>query len=68
MEVKVICQPCEDSVGHVICEIAKDNSASAIVIGARGLGALRRTFLGSVSDYVVHHSHIPTIVVPPSEK
>ena len=56
-----------DSVGHTICEIAKENNASTIVMGQRGLGAIRRTFLGSTSDYVLHHAHIPVAVIPPSE-
>lgn len=34
-----------------------------VVVGSRGLGAVRRTILGSVSDYVVHHSKCPVIVV-----
>ena len=33
-----------------------------IVIGTRGQGTVRRTFLGSVSDYVVHHAHCPVAV------
>lgn len=36
-----------------------------IVMGSRGIGTIRRTFLGSVSDYCVHHAHIPVAVVPP---
>ena len=64
---EIFCVTAEDSVGNTICKVAKDNNASAIIIGQRGLGAIRRTLLGSVSDYVVHHSHIPTIVVPASQ-
>jgi hypothetical protein len=33
-----------------------------IVIGTRGLGKIRRTFLGSVSDFVVHHADMPVLV------
>ena len=62
------CQTVDDSIGYTICKIAKDHSASVIVTGQRGLGAIRRTILGSVSDYVIHHSHIPTVVVPPPVK
>ena len=33
-----------------------------IVMGTRGLGAIRRTILGSVSDYVLHHTKIPLVI------
>lgn len=52
------------NAGAVICEIAKEKNCDLIVMGSRGLNALRRTFLGSVSEYVLHHTHIPTTVVP----
>ncbi|XP_075263597.1 universal stress protein Slr1101-like isoform X2 [Convolutriloba macropyga] len=53
------------SVGENVCKAAKEKSASMIVIGSRGMGKIRRTFLGSVSDFVLHHVHIPVLVVPP---
>ena len=65
MTATVFLQSVEHSVGHTICKIANEFSASVIVMGHRDLGAIRRTLLGSVSDYVLHHSHIPTVVVPP---
>ena len=52
--------------GEVICKLAEDESADLIVIGSRGIGTLRRTILGSVSDYCVHHAHTPVLVVLPS--
>ncbi|KAL9967153.1 hypothetical protein ACROYT_G025326 [Oculina patagonica] len=51
--------------GEVICKLAEDEKAQFIIMGSRGVGTLRRTFLGSVSDYCVHHTHIPVVVVPP---
>ena len=42
--------------GENICRIAMDKKANVIVMGTRGLGRIRRTFLGSVSDYVVRHA------------
>jgi len=41
--------------------------ASAIVIGSRGLGALKSVFLGSVSQAVLHRATRPVIVVPSPE-
>lgn len=51
--------------GEVICKFAQDENADMCIMGSRGLGTVRRTFLGSVSDYVVHHAHIPVAVIPP---
>jgi len=51
--------------GEAIIELSKSNNASLIIMGSRGLNAVRRTFVGSVSDYVIHHCHIPVLVVPP---
>lgn len=48
--------------GEVITEVAKNENASLIVTGTRGMGTIRRTLLGSVSDYVIHHAHIPVLV------
>jgi nucleotide-binding universal stress UspA family protein len=48
--------------GEAIVDISRAEEVSLIVIGTRGLGTLRRTILGSVSDYVLHHANCPVIV------
>ncbi len=48
--------------GHRICHVANEEGVTLIICGTRGLGTIRRTIMGSVSDYVVHHSHCPVIV------
>ncbi|CAG5114932.1 unnamed protein product [Candidula unifasciata] len=48
--------------GEGILKAAEDEHGCMIFVGNRGKGLLRRTFMGSVSDYVVHHSHIPVFV------
>ncbi|KAI0221445.1 hypothetical protein LSAT2_027201 [Lamellibrachia satsuma] len=50
--------------GPVIVSAAADTKARMIVVGSRGVGTIRRTLLGSVSDYVIHHCDIPVVVVP----
>ncbi|XP_031573518.1 uncharacterized protein LOC116307407 [Actinia tenebrosa] len=54
--------------GPSICKVAEENNVSLIILGSRGLGKVRRTFLGSISDYVVHHAHLPVCVVPPADQ
>ena len=43
--------------GEALIEVAKKEKVNQIVMGTRGLGTIRRTILGSVSDYVLHHAH-----------
>jgi nucleotide-binding universal stress UspA family protein len=49
--------PRENLVRKVI-EVHSD----ILVIGSRGLGAIKRTLLGSVSDYCVHNCHCAVII------
>lgn len=49
--------------GLGIINFAKEAKADLIVSGSRGQGKLRRTFLGSVSDYILHHSDVPVLIV-----
>jgi len=48
--------------GEFIVNVATREKANFIVMGTRGLGKIRRTIMGSVSDYVVHHSICPVVV------
>ena len=45
-----------------IIRAAEEEKATMIVTGTRGMGTVRRTLLGSVSDHVLHHSHVPVLV------
>jgi nucleotide-binding universal stress UspA family protein len=46
-----------------ILRTAEALGVGMIVIGSRGLGAISRALLGSVSDSVVRHAHCPVFVV-----
>ena len=53
-------------VGSPATEIvapAEETGAGLVVLGSRGLGAMRRALMGSVSDSVVRHAPCPTLVV-----
>lgn len=74
--LNVPCNSCQDKLsykmihdtgkpGEVIIDYSKKENATCIVMGSRGLGKIRRTLIGSVSDYVVRHSLIPVVVIPP---
>jgi nucleotide-binding universal stress UspA family protein len=49
--------------GQQICKQAKEWGADIIVIGRRGLTGLSEIFLGSVSNYVVHHAHCSVLII-----
>ncbi|KXJ12586.1 uncharacterized protein LOC110241907 [Exaiptasia diaphana] len=55
------------SPGEAICKMAEDNKVDMVIIGNRGLGTIRRTLLGSVSDYIVQHCTVAVVVVPPEQ-
>merc|ERR1739838_135392 len=61
---KVVIGTTKDSPGQSIISSAKENKVDMIVIGTRGLGMIKRKILGSVSDYVLHHAHVPVTVCP----
>jgi nucleotide-binding universal stress UspA family protein len=50
--------------GAALCSLADELEADVVVVGSHQRSALTRVFLGSVSDYVVHHSKRPVVVVP----
>ncbi len=46
-----------------IVNLSEELGVGVIVIGSRGLSALRRVLLGSVSESVIRHAHCPVFVV-----
>ena len=46
-----------------ICDLAQTWEADLIVLGRRGLQGLAEIFLGSVSNYVVHHARCSVLLV-----
>lgn len=51
------------SPGRAICELARSWGADLIVTGRRGRTGLSELFLGSVSNYVMHHAPCSVLTV-----
>ncbi|CAL1526631.1 unnamed protein product, partial [Lymnaea stagnalis] len=49
--------------GDAIVKTSDEHKVDIIITGTRGHGAIRRTLIGSVSQYVVHNAHCPVLVV-----
>jgi len=51
--------------GEMVIDCVSRFRGDHVVMGSRGLGMVRRTILGSVSQYVIEHSIVPVTVIPP---
>jgi nucleotide-binding universal stress UspA family protein len=64
-DTRVIVEPviAEGVPADQILRAARLGAIDLVVIGARGLGPVKRLLLGSVSERVLHHSDCPVLVV-----
>ena len=46
-----------------VVALSEELSVGVIIVGSRGMSALRRALMGSVSDSVVRYAHCPVFVV-----
>jgi nucleotide-binding universal stress UspA family protein len=53
----------EGDPAEVIIDVAQDQGADLIIVGARGLSGLQRFLLGSVSSKLSHHAPTSVMVV-----
>jgi nucleotide-binding universal stress UspA family protein len=51
-----------------ISKLAEESKVGLVIIGSRGLGAMKRLVMGSVSEGVVHLAPSPTLVVRGGER
>ena len=49
--------------GSLIRDLAKNWNADLIVMGRRGLSSLQEVFLGSVSNYILHHAPCSVLII-----
>ena len=54
--------------GQTICKLAQTWDPDLIVMGSHGRKGLSELFLGSVSNYVMHHAPCSVLVVHPREQ
>jgi nucleotide-binding universal stress UspA family protein len=55
-------------VAKEIVSLADELEVGLVVVGCRGLGRIRRTLAGSVSESVFRHAHCPVMVVRAKDK
>ncbi|MDH6121805.1 nucleotide-binding universal stress UspA family protein [Kitasatospora sp. GAS204A] len=60
VDVEIVCE--KGRPAQVLLEASK--GACLLVVGSRGSGAWGRLTLGSTSTEVVHHAHLPVVVIP----
>jgi nucleotide-binding universal stress UspA family protein len=61
--IEVMTHARQGEPAHVIVEIAEEQKADLIVVGARGLTGFKRFLLGSVSSKLSHHAPCSLMIV-----
>jgi nucleotide-binding universal stress UspA family protein len=49
--------------GKLICGLARSWDADLIMVGRRGFSGVSEFFMGSVSNYVLHHAHCDVLIL-----
>lgn len=47
---------------HAISDFITQEKPKFVVTGTRGVGVVRRTILGSTSDFILHHANCPVVI------
>lgn len=47
---------------HAISDFITQEKTKFVVTGTRGVGVVRRTILGSTSDFILHHANCPVVI------
>ncbi|KAE8766603.1 universal stress protein [Hordeum vulgare] len=61
--VHALIEVIEGEPRHVLCSAVDKHHADLLAVGSHGYGAIKRAFLGSVSDYCAHHAHCSVMIV-----
>ena len=54
----------EGNTATTILQVAKELNADAIVIGSHSKRWLENVLMGSIAEYVLHHTTVPLLIVP----
>lgn len=46
-----------------VIKLSEELGVGLLIVGSRGLGTVRRILMGSQSEEIVHHAHVPVLVV-----
>jgi len=57
------CEVAQGDPAHTLVDICERFACDLIIMGARGQSALRRSFMGSVSNEVLHAAGVPVLIV-----
>jgi nucleotide-binding universal stress UspA family protein len=68
LEARAEASPASGPLWCTLRDGAEEHGSPAIVMGSRGRGSVASAVLGSTSSAMVHHAHIPILVVPPRPK
>ena len=63
-EGRVQTQVLEGPLMETLVKCAKDREADLLVLGSHGHGVVARMLIGSTAQRIVHHTCVPTLIVP----
>lgn len=58
----------EGPIAETILAVAEETKADVIAMSTHGRSGMRRWLMGSVADRVVNHSHVPVMLIRPTDK
>ena len=57
----------EGPIAETILAVAEEVKADVIAMSTHGRSGMRRWLMGSIADRVINHSHVPVMLIRPSE-
>ena len=54
----------EGSIAETILQVAKEIKADTIVMGSHSKRWLENILMGSITEYILHHTTVPLLIIP----